>query len=311
MTGYVLRRILWMVPVLFSVATITFFLMHSVPGGPWDAEKKLPQSAIENLNRTYNLDKSLPVQYALYMKNLVRGDLGQSFRGDRKVTDRIREGLPMTVTLGLAAFTLGTTLGIVLGVVAALRQNTWVDYLTVFFSTLGGSMPSFVIATFLIIVLAVQFKVAKIIGWREPSQLFTDPRVAIMPVIALSLRETALLTRLVRASMLDVVRQDFVRTARAKGLQEQVVIIRHIVKNALIPVLTLLGPILVGLVTGSFIIESIFSIPGIGRQFVESVVQRDYGMIMGTTLFFTFLVTAANLIVDLLYGVVDPRIRFS
>ncbi len=311
MTAYIVRRVLWMIPVLFFVAAITFFLMHLVPGGPWDQDRKLPPSVIENLNRAYNLDKPVPVQFAIYIKNLLRGDLGISFRGDRKVSDRIKDGLPITATLGVAAFVLGTTLGVTLGTLAALRQNSWLDYLTMLLATVGGSMPSFVVATFLIVVFAVKLRWFPIIGWREPWQIVTDPRVAVMPVLALSLRETALLTRLTRASVLEVVRQDYIRTARAKGLHERTVVLRHMIKNALIPILTLLGPLLAGLVTGSFIIEYIFSIPGIGRAFVDAVVQRDYGMIMGTTLFYAALVAVANLVVDVLYGVVDPRIRYS
>ncbi|MBI2760722.1 MAG: ABC transporter permease [Chloroflexi bacterium] len=311
MTGYIIRRVMWMIPVLFFVSAITFSLMHVVPGGPWDQDKKLPAATIQNLNRQYNLDKPVPIQFGLYIKNLLRGDLGLSFRGDRPVRDRILDGLPITATLGIASFIVGTFLGITLGTLAALKQNTWVDYVTVVISTLGASMPSFVIATFLIIVLAVKLDWVPIIAWREWNQIFTDPKVAVMPVIALSMRETAFLTRVTRASVLEVVRQDYIRTARAKGLVEYVVVLRHLIKNALIPILTLLGPLLAGLVTGSFIIESIFSIPGIGRQFVDAVIQRDYGMIMGTTLFYAALVAIANLTVDVLYGVVDPRIRYS
>lgn len=310
MTGYIIRRLMWAVPVLFFVATITFFLMHLVPGGPWDADRKLPPQVIENLNRTYNLDKPLAVQYGIYLKNLVRGDLGVSFRGDRPVVDRLKEGFPMTATLGIASFLLGTTIGILLGTVAALKQNGPIDYASVVISTLGASMPSFVMATFLIIIFAVNLGWFPILGWREPMQIFTDPRVAVMPVVALSFREMAILTRVTRASVLEVVRQDYIRTARSKGLKERAVVLRHMLKNALIPILTLLGPILVGLLVGSFIIETIFSIPGIGREFVTAVTQRDYGMIMGTTLFYCTLITFANLIVDVLYGVADPRIRY-
>lgn len=311
MTGYIIRRLLWMVPVLFFVATITFFLMHMVPGGPWDEDRKLPPSVVENLNRVYNLDKPLAVQYGLYMKGLLRGDLGLSFRGNRPVLDRLREGFPITATLGLAAFSMATLIGITVGTLAALKQNGPIDYASVFFSTLGASMPSFVIASFLIIVLAVNLGWVPILGWRRPAQVLTDPRVAVMPVLALSFGPMALLTRLTRASVLEVVRQDYIRTARSKGLTEHVVVLRHLIKNALIPVLTLMGPLLVNLLVGSFIIESMFSIPGIGRTFVESVVQRDYGMIMGTTIFYTAFITVANLVVDILYGVVDPRIRYD
>jgi oligopeptide transport system permease protein len=311
MTGYIIRRVLWLIPVLFFVAAITFFLMHAVPGGPWDQDRKLPASVIQNLNRKYNLDKPIPVQFLDYMMGLLRGDLGLSFRGDRSVTDRLKEGLPITATLGIASFVVATVLGITLGTISALKQNTWIDYLAAFFATIGASMPSFVIATFLIVIFAVQLGWLNIISWTEWSQILTDPKVAIMPVAALSLRETAFLTRVTRASVLEVVRQDYIRTARAKGLVEHVIVIRHLIKNALIPILTLLGPLLAGLVTGSFIIEFIFSIPGIGRAFVNAVIERDYGMIMGTTLFYAVLVAAANLVVDVLYGVVDPRIRYS
>lgn len=311
MTGYIIRRFLWMIPVLFFVAAITFFLMKLVPGGPWDAEKKLPASTIENLNRQYNLDEPVLVQFLLYMRNLLQGDLGQSFTVDKPVKDRLADGLPITVALGVASFAFGTALGITLGTIGALKQNTWIDYSVVTISSLGASMPSFIVATFLIIVFGVKLGWFPIIAWREWSQILTDPRVVVMPVVALSLRETAVLTRVTRASVLEVVRQDYIRTARAKGLREQAVVVRHLVKNAMIPILTLLGPVLAGLVTGSFIIEFIFSIPGIGRAFVTSVVQRDYGMIMGTTLFYATVVAVANLAVDLLYGVVDPRIRYS
>jgi len=311
MAGYIIRRVFWIIPVLWAVATITFLLMHAVPGGPWDNERALPPETVANLNRVYNLDKPLPVQYARYMLNLAKGDFGLSFRGNRAVLDRLKEGFPMTVMLGLSSFVLGTTVGLFLGTLAALKQNSLWDYVSVVVSTAGASMPSFVIATFLIIVLAVNLGWVPILGWREPMQIFTDPKVAVMPVLALSFREMAILTRVTRASVLEVIRQDYIRTARAKGLRSQVVILRHLIKNALIPILTLLGPLLAGLMVGSFIIESIFSIPGIGREFVSAVVQRDYGMIMGTTLFYTALITLANLVVDLMYALVDPRIRYS
>jgi oligopeptide transport system permease protein len=271
----------------------------------------MPQSTIDNLNRIYHLDEPVHVQFGYYLRNLVRGDLGISFRGDRPVAERLREGMPMTFTLGIAAFALGTAVGITLGTLAALNQNGPVDYASVVLSTLGGSMPSFVMATFLIVFFAVNLGWFPIIGWREPTQVFTDPKVAVLPVLALSFREMAILTRVTRASVLETIRQDYIRTARAKGLRERVIVIRHLIKNSLIPILTLLGPLLAGLLVGSFIIEFIFSIPGIGRAFVDAVVQRDYGMIMGATLFYCVLITVANLVVDVAYGIVDPRIRYS
>jgi oligopeptide transport system permease protein len=306
MQRYILRRVLWIVPVLFFVALVTFSLMHLVPGGPWDRDTRtLPPATVENLKRRYGLDKPLVEQFGTFLMNAVRGDLGISYQyQDRKVTDVLLRGLPRTATLGVLALGMALAVGIPLGMFAALRQNTWLDYVSLFFATLGASFPSFVVAIALVIVFSVWLHWLPTGGWGTAQHL-------VMPALALGFRPAAFIARLTRASMLDVVRQDYVRTARAKGLHEQRVISRHTLPNALIPVLTVVGPISADLLLGSFIIESIFSIPGIGREYVQSIGARDYAMIMGTTLFYAVAIALANLIVDLLYGVVDPRIRYS
>ena len=305
MLSYILRRLLWMVPVLLCVASATFFLMHQVPGGPFTAEKSRPPSVEEALQRRYGLDKPVLVQYRTYLWNLLQGDLGISTRqSDRQVTEIIKDGFKVTLQLGVLSLIVALSVGLSLGTVAALNRNGPLDYLSVFFSTIGASLPSFVLSVFLIIIFAVKLHWFDIIGWGEPRKM-------VLPVIALSLLPAAYLARISRASILEVLSQDYVRTARAKGLHERTVVLRHIIKNGMIPVLTLIGPITANLITGSFVIETIFSIPGIGRAFVVSVFDRDYGLIMGTTLFYTAIVVVANLVVDLLYAVVDPRIRYS
>lgn len=305
MFGYILRRLLWMIPVLFFIATITFFLMHRVPGGPFSVEKSRPPAVEEALRRKYGLDKPLLVQYRTYLWNLLHGDLGISTRqSDRPVRTIIGEGIRITAQLGILALILSLTFGLLLGTLAALNRNGPVDYASVFFATVGASLPSFVLAVFLIIIFAVKLHWFDIVGWGEPRKM-------VLPVISLSALPAAYLARITRASMLEVMGQDYVRTARSKGLQERAVVLRHVIKNGMIPVLTLIGPIAANLITGSFITESIYSIPGIGRAFVVSVFDRDYGLIMGTTLFYAFVVVLANLLVDIMYAVVDPRIKFS
>jgi len=304
-TGYLLRRIIWLFPVLFFVASITFILMHRVPGGPWDQEKQFPPAVTANLNRKYNLDKPLYQQFGLFMGNVLRGDLGVSFaeRG-RPVTDIIKHSVKNTAELGVLAFLLATVVGVTLGTVAAFNQNGPLDYVSVFFGTVGASFPSFIISIFLIIIFVVKLHWFNVIGWGSWKN-------SVLPVIALAFLPASYISRVTRASMLEIIRQDFVRTAHAKGLHNSTINTRHVIKNSLIPVLTVLGPIFAALVSGSFIIEFIFSIPGIGRYFVTSVLNRDYGVILGTTLFYAALIVLANLLVDVMYAVVDPRIRYG
>ncbi len=305
MTGYLVRRLLWLVPVLFFVATITFLLMHNVPGGPWSQDRPFPPQVEANLNKKYNLDKPLLQQYGIYLKDLVHGDLGVSFaqRG-RPVSGMIKSGLKKTAALGILSFIVAAAVGLTLGTVAAFNQNGPADYICVFFATIGASFPNFIIAMFLILLFVVKLHWFNVIG-------FGNWKNSVLPVLSLAFLPASYISRITRSSVLEVIRQDYVRTARAKGLAEFVVDVRHIVRNSLIPVLTVLGPIFAALVSGSFIIEFVFSIPGIGREFVESTFNRDYGVIMGTTLFYALVIVLANLIVDILYAVVDPRIRYS
>lgn len=305
MTGYVIRRVLWAIPVLWAIVTITFFLMHSVPGGPFDRERELPPTVRANLERKYGLDKPLVEQYGIYLKNLVQGDLGVSMRNQRPVTTIIQEGFKVTAQLGISAFIFAVVFGFTLGSVAALNHNRMGDYLGVFFATVGSAAPNFILATFLVIIFSVNLGWTDVIGW----ELF-NPRKMILPMVSLGMLPAAYIARITRASMLEVLNQDYIRTARSKGLTEWSVVFRHTIRNALVPVLTVLGPIFAVLVTGSFIIETTFAINGVGRFFVSSISARDYGVIMGTTVFFAVVVVTANLVVDLLYAVVDPRIRY-
>jgi oligopeptide transport system permease protein len=305
MFAYTVRRILWLIPVLWFVATVTFFLMHFVPGGPFDSEVTHTPATQRNLEVKYGLDKPLVEQYGRFLKNGLQGDLGISLQfQNRSVTEVIGDGVGTTATLGLLAVGYALIFGLTLGILAALNQNGFLDYISVIFATIGASVPSFVLGIFLVTIFSIKLGWTPVLGWGDPKQ-------AILPVITLGSLSASYIARVTRAAMIDVMRQDYVRTARAKGLTERIVVIRHITRNALIPVITLAGPITAGLVTGSFIIEQFYAIPGIGRSFVQAVFARDYGMIMGTTLFYAAIVAFANLAVDLLYGVADPRIRYS
>ena len=305
MSKYVARRIIWLIVVLLVVSFITFSLMHLVPGGPWDSEKKLAPQVIQNLNIKYGLDKPFFVQYFNYIWGVVRGDLGVSYSyQDRGVTQIILTGLPITAILGVVAFILSILIGIPLGMAAALKQNSAIDYGSVLFSTIFASIPAFVLGILLMILFSI------VLHWL-PTQGWGGVRNIVMPALALAALPAAYIARVTRASVLEVSRQDYVRTARAKGLAERIVMSRHILRNALIPVLTITGPELAALITGSFIIENLFSIPGIGRLFVQGVFARDYGLIMGSILFYTFVIAVLNLLVDIAYAAVDPRIRYD
>ena len=328
MTAYVIRRLLWLIPLLWAVATITFIVMHLVPGGPFDSNDKLPPATRELLEEHYNLDKPVYEQYYYYMRDLVLvdvrseppfiyPDLGTSFTQDREVTDIIREGFTVTAQLGLSAFAFALVFGLALGIVSALNQNSPLDYFAGALSSLGVAVPSFVIATVGVLIFAVELGWFDVLGWGGPAwhemwnPLAWDWRKVVLPVVSLGLLPMAFIARITRASMLEVLREDYVRTARSRGLSERIIIFRHVVKNSLIPILTVAGPMFAALVTGSFIVERIFAINGIGTPFVDAVFRRDYGVIMGTTIFYASAVVIANLVVDVLYAAVDPRIRYS
>jgi oligopeptide transport system permease protein len=303
--NYLARRILWIIPVLFAVSVITFFLMHAVPGGPWDAEKRLPANVQARLNAQYGLDKPLYEQYVQWAGGFVTGDLGPSYRSrDRRVNDIIGDGIGVTFQLGVMAFALSVLVGIPLGIFAALGHNRWPDYLSTSISIIGIATPSFVLAILLIVVFSIG------LGW-FPTGGWKGPQYWVLPTVALAGFPIAVIARYTRASMLEVTRKDYIRTAQSKGIGGRDVVSRHMIRNALIPVVTILGPTLAFLVTGSFIIETIFSVPGIGRFYVSAISQRDYSLLMAMTILYAFTVAFLNVVVDVLYAYIDPRIRYS
>ncbi len=305
MGSYLVRRILWLIPVLIVVSLITFILMHLVPGGPWSGDKQVYGGVQTAINAKYHLSEPIWQQYGRWVFDFIRGDFGPSFKyADRSINQIIAEGLPATLQLGAMAFTLAVVTGIPLGIIAALGHNRWPDYVATFISMLGIATPSFILAILLVVIFSVGFKILPALGWGAPDTW-------VLPTVALAGYQIAQIARYTRASMLEVTRKDYIRTAQSKGLRERAVVIRHMIRNALIPVVTILGPILAFLVTGSFIIEAFFGIPGIGRYYVQGIVQRDYSLIMAMTVIYAFAVAAMNVVVDVLYGYIDPRIRYS
>jgi oligopeptide transport system permease protein len=305
MTAYIIRRVLWLIPVLFIVSVITFALMHTAPGGPWQREKPLPQATVQFLNEKYGLNQPIVNQYLIWAGKLLTGDLGPSYKyRSRDVNDMVGTGIGPTLQLGVMAFLLSVLVGIPLGVIAALRQNRLPDYLATGVSVLGIATPSFVLAFLLVLIFSSGLHWFPTGGWRGPNTW-------VMPTVALAAFPIAQIARYTRASMLEVTRKDYVRTAQSKGLKERSIVVVHMIRNALIPVATILGPIFAGLVTGSFIIETIYSIPGIGKFYVNSIGQRDYGVIMAMTMLYAAAVAIMNLVVDVGYAWIDPRIRYS
>ncbi len=303
--GFVIRRVLWAIPVLWLVASLTFVMMHLVPGGPFDREKKLPPEIMANIEAKYHLDKTLGTQYLLYLKGLVQGDFGPSYKYvGRSVSDVIADSLPVSIHLGLVALGFALILGVAAGTLsAALHGSAW-DRGSMFFATAGISIPNFVLGALLIQFFSHYLKVL-------PPALWEDGRHAILPAIALGLAPAAYIARLCRSSILEQMQENYVRTARAKGFSETAVLLRHILINAISPVITILGPLTAVLVTGSFVIEFIFSVPGMGKFFITAVSNRDYPLIMGVTLVYAALIVFANLVVDLLYLLIDPRVQLE
>ncbi len=309
MLRYTIERLIWLIPTLLAMALVTFLVMHATPGSPLDPQapnaNPLPPELQKNLAEKYGLDKPLPVQFFNFVKNAVQLDFGVSYMfKSRTVSEIIANTFGVSLRLGSMAFVFAVIVGVTLGALAAMNQNTWIDYLCVTIATLGVSLPNFVIGILLILVFCIQLKVLPVVG-------FDTPRHWILPTLTLGLGPLAIIARYTRSSVLDVIGSDYVRTARAKGLSESVVVTRHVLKNALIPVVTILGPIFAAIGTGSFFVESLFSIPGIGKFFVTSMTGRDYNMIMAVILLFGVFLGVMNLIVDLLYGVFDPRIRYD
>lgn len=305
MAKFLIGRVISALLVLWLVATLTFGLMHAIPGGPFSTDKKLPAQVLQNINERYHLNDPLYKQYIDYIKNVAHGNLGPSFRYEgRTVNDIIADGLPKTAAIGLFASIVAILGGLILGIVAALWQNKAPDVLATFLATIGISIPSFVLATFMQYYIGYKLNLFPVIGWGDFSNI-------VMPSLALAAYPIAQVTRLMRTSMLDVLGQDYIRTARSKGLPGHLVIIRHAMRNALLPVITFLGPFFAYILTGNFVVEFVFNVPGIGQFFVTSISNRDYSTIMGVTLLYCALLVVFNLLVDIAYTLVDPRIKLS
>ncbi|WP_407708346.1 oligopeptide ABC transporter permease [Bacillus altitudinis] len=305
MLKYLIRRVAYMVVTLFIIVSITFFLMKLIPGSPFVNAQKLSEAQQAVLNAKYGLDQPIPVQYFHYMINTFTGDLGVSFQfNNTSVTELLSYRVGPSAVLGLQAIILGTIVGIFLGVVGALRQNTWVDYSATFLAVIGKSIPSFVFAGLLQYYIAVKLGLL-------PTQFWNGFEYTILPTIALAMFPISICARFMRTEMVEVLETDYILLAKAKGTGYFEIAFKHAMRNALIPVVTVLGPLTVSLMTGSLVIEKIFSIPGIGEQFVKAITVNDYPVIMGTTILFAVLFVVVVFIVDILYGIIDPRIRVA
>ena len=305
MLAYIIKRIFNAVLVLWVVITITFGLMHAIPGGPFTVEKSLPPVVLKSIEERYKLNDPLYKQYCDYLTNLVQGDLGPSFKyPGRSVNDIIKDGFPVSFQLGMEAVLIAVIIGIPAGVLAAVKQGKWQDHAVNFCTTLGVAVPSFVVAALLIYVLSTKLHLL-------PSAMWEGWQYQIMPALALSGMPMSFIARLTRSSMLDVLGQDYIKTARAKGLSRLTVLFKHALPNSLIPVITYIGPMAAGILTGSFVIESIFAIPGLGQYFVTSIYNRDYTVILGVTIFYSVIVIVLNMLVDLIYPILDPRIKIG
>ena len=303
MGKYVVKRVLLAILTVIVISMITFFAMNAIPGGPFNKEKASSPAVIAALEARYNLDKPVPEQYVLYMKNLLHGEFGVSLKNGREISAIIGESFPISAKLGLLAAVFAIIAGIILGSIAALMRNRWPDRLIVFFITLITAMPSFVVATLLLYFFCMK------LGW--VSAFSAGSNMVLLPVVALSMSPMAYITRLTKTSMLDALGQDYIRTAKAKGVSQLKVIFVHGLRNALIPVITYVGPMIAGILTGSMVVESIFNIGGLGSKFVSAITNRDYTLIMATTIFLAVIMVIANLITDIIYKVVDPRIKLD
>ncbi len=305
MSSYIFKRMAMTIITLFLIAILVFFLMHAIPGGPFTAQRELPPEVEAALNEKYNLDQSLPRQLISYLGGLLKGDLGPSFKyPGMRVNDFIREGFPVSAKLGLITIIFVLAASIPMGIVAALKNGKWQDVLSMIIATIGVTIPSFVIATLLMYVFSLK------LGWL-PAFGFDKPSGYILPVIALGGYSMSFLARLMRSSLLEVMGQDYIRTARAKGLTEFNIVVHHALRNALIPVVTVLGPTIAALLTGSFVIEKIFALPGMGKHFVTSITNRDYTTILGITIFYATFLVVMVFLVDMFYVLIDPRIKYE
>ncbi|MFZ7101672.1 MAG: ABC transporter permease [Peptococcaceae bacterium] len=303
MVRFMINRMCGALITIFLITTITFILMHAIPGDPLTRDKSIPDSIKKNIKAKYHLDDPLWKQYTIYFQRVAKGDLGPSLKYPGiTVNQIIARGFPVSAQLGAAALALMLVIGIPAGIMSALWQNKWPDRLAMFMAALGVAVPNFVLASILIYVFSVK------LGWL-PTSRWVSWKNMIMPAIALAGYSTAYITRLTRFNILEIIRQDYIRTARSKGLPQRVVIYKHALKNALIPIITYLGPLVASILTGSFVIEKIFAIPGLGQEFVSSIGNRDYTTILGITIFYASLLVTTNFVADIVCSIVDPRIR--
>ena len=338
MTSYIIRRVLLFIPVVLGVAIFTFVLVRAIPGGPFDfvGDRQLPPTVVANINAKYHLDWPVWKQFLSYAigddilgeegssRGVIRGDFGPSlFYRSQTVTNMIKQTLPVSFQLGFMAMILAIIMGVPLGIIAALKQNSWIDYSATFLAVFFLSVPNLVLAPVLIWIFALRLGWFPVAEWGSETNfvlgIFPNPadinadyfKHAILPVFALGTASAAGIARLTRGSLLQVIREDYIRTARAKGLRERSIIVVHALKNSLIPVVTIIGPIFAALVTGTFVVERIFGINGMGKHFVESIGNRDYPVLMGVTLLYSVLLVVSNLLVDISYAWLDPRIRYD
>ena len=305
MIRYTLRRLAGVVPTLLAIVTAAFFLMRLAPGGPFDEEQTVPPEIAANLQAAYGLDQPILVQYGNYLKGLLHGNLGPSFRmKDFSVAELIAAGLPVTLTIGAAALALAVLLGVPLGLLAARRHNRWIDHAVMGLALVGIAVPNFVVAPVLALVFGVHLRWLPVAGWQQGSLAYM-----VLPAVTLALPFVAYVARLTRGSLLEVLQAPYIRTARAKGLSSAAILRRHALKPALMPVVSFLGPATAGLLTGSLVVEQVFGLPGVGRYFVQGAINRDYTLVMGMVVFYAALILLLNLAVDLVYGWLDPRIR--
>lgn len=305
MLRFITRRLLETIPVLFIIATATFFMMRAAPGGPFSGEKNMRKEVLANMEKHYGLDKPLGKQYTSYLGNLMRGDLGPSFKyPNRSVNELIRDAFPVSLELGFWSLLIALFFGLLAGIIASLRQNTALDYLPMSLAMTGICIPTFVMGPLLILAFALN------LDWFNASGWFF-PRDRILPALTLGSFYAAYVARLSRAGMLEILNQDFIRTARAKGVSEGNIVLRHSLRIALRPVVSFLGPAVAGLLTGSFVVESIFRVPGLGKFFVTSAFNRDYTMVMGTVMFYATLIILLNLLVDILQVWLNPKLRID
>lgn len=306
MWSYTFRRILAAIPTLLAVITVCYLLLHMTPGGPFDGERKVSEAVLANLQAKYHLDLPLWQQYLYYLNSLLHGDLGASFRyADWSVNDLVASALPVSATIGGSAILISLFIGVALGITAALRQNSVVDYFVMFLGNIGGAFPSFILGPVLVLIFAVTLKWLPAGGWNHFA-----PKFMVLPIMLLVFINISTIGRVMRGSLIEVLNSNFIRTARAKGLPLRVIVLRHALKPALMPVVTLLGPLAISSITSAVVTESIFSLPGLGKLIVNGASNRDYTLVLGLVVLVTVITVVFNLLVDLAYAVLDPKIRY-